>query len=148
MNTSIHCHLHHYLTKYVFSLMNRDMIPQITLLAGKPIQACSHFQQHCQWKVDPHCAFRCRHMGSNMVRHVPNWFYLHGVKLNFSVICWWWNKWLVCPQSKQLPLWWVRELIVSSEMLKRLENVKNQGWIHVYQILNHLDLVITLDNKQ
>ena len=32
--------------------------------------------------------------------------------------------------------------------MKKFENVKNQGQIHVHQILNYSDLVTTLENKR
>ena len=100
MNTSIHCHIHHYLPKCVLSICNRDVIPQITLLAGKSMKTCSPFFQHCWLKIDSYHVFGCRCTNSNKVRCLPDQSYVKGDKLNFSVIILVTKQMLNLPKSK------------------------------------------------
>ena len=45
MTTCIHCHMNHYLTKFILSIFNKDEIKKSLSIAGKQLLACLHFQQ-------------------------------------------------------------------------------------------------------
>ena len=89
VNTSIHCHLNHHLTKCVLSLFNRNKTPSITvlwrltnpgLIALLPTLSIEAWPSLCLW---------VRKSNSNTARWYQDQFYLYGIKLNFQ----WWFHW-------------------------------------------------------